>query len=287
MVLREMVKIDEDKCNGCSECVPNCHEGALQMIEGKARLISDLFCDGLGACIGHCPQGAITIEKREAEPYDERKVMGENIIPKGSATIKAHMLHLKDHGAMEYYTQAVEYLKEKGIENPIESVESKPAVMMNQACGCQGMAMQDFSKEKVDDVKVGEVSFNIPSNIPSQLRQWPVQLHLVNPMAPYFLDADFVLVADCTAFAYGNFHNDFIKGKSVAIACPKLDSGQEEYLEKLVSLIDDAKIKTFTVVVMEVPCCGGLYAVAQEAVSRAKRDIEIKKIVVGVRGEIL
>ena len=123
--LRKIIKIDPDVCTGCGECIPNCPEGALQMIDGKARLVSDLFCDGLGACIGHCPVGAISIEEREAEPYDERKVMG-NIVPHGMNTIKAHLKHLKEHGADDYYDQAVAYLKENGIGLPAEASPKVP-----------------------------------------------------------------------------------------------------------------------------------------------------------------
>ena len=276
MVTRKIVDIDEDKCNGCGQCVPNCMEGALQIIDGKARLISDIFCDGLGACIGHCPQGAITISERNVKPYDETKVMATNIVPNGVNVIRAHMEHLRDHDATEYLDEAVEYLKKNGIENPLDSdVESKS---MNVHCNCPGSHEQVF-----DDGGVGDVS----GKRVSQLRQWPVQLHLVSPMAPYYGGKDVILAADCTAYALGDFHKDYLSGRSLAIACPKLDAGQEIYVSKLVSLIDDAKIKSLTVMIMEVPCCRGLFNVAEAAVSKASRKIDVRLIVVGVRGDVV
>jgi ferredoxin len=270
---RKIVKIDEDKCTGCGLCVPNCHEGALQIIDKKARLISDLFCDGLGACIGHCPEGAITIEEREASPYDERKTMEENIVPKGKNTIKAHLEHLRDHGADEYLKEAIGYLEEKGIENPIKEEKKM------QACGCPGAKMMEFSDKEQEGTEEGKR--------PSQLRQWPVQLHLISPQAPYYKEKDVLLAADCTAYALGDFHKDLLKGRSIAIACPKLDSEQEIYIEKINSLIDDAKINTLTVAIMEVPCCAGLLQIAKKALENSERKIPIKSIVVGIKGNIV
>ena len=272
MTKRKIVNIDENKCNGCGICVPNCQEGALQIIDNKARLISDLFCDGLGACLGHCPEGAITIEEREAKPYDERKVMEDNIVPKGKNTIKAHMEHLRDHGASNYLDEAISYLKENNIENPLKE-ENK----MNHFQGCPGSKTMEF-KEK-EGIEEGER--------PSQLRQWPVQLHLVGPAAPYFQNSDLLLAADCTAYSLGDFHKNYLKGKSLAIACPKLDSNQEIYTEKIQQLIDDSKINTLTVLTMEVPCCGGLLHMAKQAAEQAERKIPIKSIVVGLQGNIV
>lgn len=172
---REIIKIDEEKCNGCGLCVNGCQEGAIKIIQGKARLIGDLYCDGLGACIGTCPEGAITITEREAEPYKEK----------------------------EY--------------------------------SCPGSKMMDMRKN-------GE----------GQLRQWPIQMHLISPVAPYFQGADVLLVADCVAYALGGFHADYLKGKSLAIACPKLDSSQDEYVAKIKSWIEEAKINTLTVMIIGV-----------------------------------
>ncbi|OQA98754.1 MAG: Ferredoxin-1 [Bacteroidetes bacterium ADurb.Bin217] len=261
-MIREIVTIDEELCNGCGECVPNCHEGALQMIDGKARLISDLMCDGLGACIGHCPVGAITIEKREAEAYNETKVM-EIMVSKGKNTVIAHLKHLKDHGETEFLREGVRYLKshESTIDFDVSEViltvhnygKAAPNqtqgghVLHHAGGGCpssQPIAF-DAPKLQVDSAAISGQS---------QLRQWPVQLHLVNPMAQYFQQADVLLAADCVAFSLGNFHDTYLKGKGLAIACPKLDHGSDIYIQ---------------------------------AVSQASRKIPIKAIVVGIKGEIL
>ena len=281
---RQIIKIDEEKCNGCGMCVPNCAEGALQIVDGKARLISDLFCDGLGACIGHCPIEAITFEEREAEKYDERKTMAENIVPAGENTIKVHLKHMLDHNEIEYYNQAIEYLKEIGIENPLdkEKEENKVEIHKHSAGGCPGSRMMDFRKtenKREESVSTG--------NQPSELQQWPVQLHLVSPHASYFKGADVVLAADCVAFAMGNFHRDYLKGRALAIACPKLDNGKEVYVDKIASMIDDAKINMLIVMRMEVPCCGGLVSLAKEAVAKATRKVPVKEIVVGIQGNII
>lgn len=276
---RTVIKIDEDKCTGCGLCVKGCHEGALQIIDGKARMISDLFCDGLGACIGECPFGAIELHEREAEPYDEIAVM-EKIAPKGETTIRAHLLHMKNHNEMEYLKQGLNYLKEHKIEIDMNGLlEVKEMEGHGKHFGCPGKKELFFEQPNQNsDVNV---------EMPSQLRQWPVQLHLLNPEAAYFKNADVVLAADCTAFAFGNFHNHFLKNRILAIACPKLDSGKESYIEKLVAMIERSNINTLTVIIMEVPCCGGLIQLSQQAVAQAKRKIPVKKIVVSLKGEIL
>ncbi|MCX6269073.1 MAG: 4Fe-4S binding protein [Bacteroidetes bacterium] len=275
---RNIIQIDEEKCNGCGNCIPNCHEGAMQLIDGKARLISDLFCDGLGACIGHCPEGAIEIIEREAAPYDERKVM-EMMVPKGRNTILAHLEHMRDHNETEYLQQAIDYLKENNIMmNPEKSEQHS-----HGECGCPGSMAKDFRTEPVE---VAGAPALLQESI-SELRQWPVQLHLLNPQASYFKNADVVLAADCAAFSMGNFHSRFLKGKSLAIACPKLDSNKESYIQKLSSMIADTKINSLTVVMMEVPCCGGLLHMAQTARTNAGRNIPIKKAVVSIQGEVI
>lgn len=299
---RTIIKIDEELCNGCGECVPNCHEGALQIIDGKARLISDLFCDGLGACIGHCPMGAITLEEREAEAYDEVKVM-DLMVPKGRNTILAHLEHLRDHNETELLKQAVDYIKDNKIDmRPLDNAnnitestlpglnvfKNKQAAFASESEGCGGGC--PGSKAMTFDIdmdKVNQESGSQSTNAPSELRQWPVQLHLLNPMAGYFKNADVVLAADCVAFAMGNFHNQFLKGKTLAIACPKLDSNKESYVEKITAMIDNSTINTLHVVTMEVPCCSGLVQLASIARQQASRNIPIKKTIISVQGEIL
>jgi len=201
--------------------------------------------------------------------------MIENIIPTGTNTIKAHLEHLRDHKQERYLNEALEVLKQKGIETPMDDKK------MTSACtgGCPGAKMMDFSDKEADEAEDGKRY--------SQLRQWPVQLHLVSPMAPYFQGKDVVISADCVAYSLADFHKDYLKGKSLAIACPKLDSNQDVYVEKIIALIDDAKINTLTIMTMEVPCCGGLVAVAKQASDKAKRKVPIKSIVVGINGDIL
>lgn len=277
-MFRKIIQIEEEKCDGCGECVPNCAEGALQIIDGKARLISDLFCDGLGACIGHCPQNAITVIEREAEPYDEKQVM-EYIVRGGSNVIKAHLLHLKEHKEFELLTQALDYLIDNEIENPL--LKELAEVEKPKAISCPGSREMSFNQHEDENV-LEENGKRI-----SHLQQWPVQLHLVSPNAGFFKNADLLLAADCVPIAYPDFHKDFLQGKSIAIACPKLDSNKQVYLQKLAQMITEAKINSITVVIMQVPCCGGLFQLAMQAVEDAGRTIPVKVVVVGIHGEIL
>lgn len=278
---RKIIQIDEEKCTGCGLCIPNCQEGALQIIDGKARLISDLFCDGLGACIGHCPEGAIEIIEREADPYNERKVM-ETISQKGENTILAHLKHLLDHNENVFFQEAMSFLKEKKIEINMERIhEIRPG-----KSGCPGTEIKDFGKKKETIIPEAKPANELPS-APSELKQWPVQLHLINPQASYFREADVVLAADCTAFAMGNFHSKYLKGRSLVIACPKLDSNKESYIQKLTAMIAAAKINSLNVVMMEVPCCGGLLQMAKIAREAAGRNIPIKKSVISLQGNVL
>lgn len=287
-MIREIVKIDEELCNGCGVCIPNCHEGALQIIDGKARLVSELMCDGLGACIGHCPEGAITIEKREAVEYDEVAVIAQ-MIESGKATVFAHLKHLQDHGEIGFLNQALTYIREHREDMPFEISEVHELLHGTKTTkanggvagvGCAGSVPQSFSVARMKMAASVE-------NLPSQLTQWPVQMHLINPAASYFNKADLLIAADCAGFAYGNFHNDFIKGRKMVIACPKLDTGKDIYLQKLVSLIDEARVNTITVVIMEVPCCGGLSQLVRMATQTASRKVPVKEVVISIKGEIL
>jgi NAD-dependent dihydropyrimidine dehydrogenase PreA subunit len=298
---RDILKIDEELCNGCGQCVPNCHEGALQVIDGKVRLVSELMCDGLGACIGHCPEGAITIETREAEPYNETRVM-ERMKDKGKNTITAHLKHLKENGETGFLHDGVSYLKEhrtelnfnpeevmsevhNHIKRPVTHSQHQPlphvhAHQQEQGGGCPGSRTIVIEKplQTHSDTTIYQ---------PSELRQWPVQMHLVNPNAPYFRSADLLLAADCVAFSLGDFHSNHLKGKSLAIACPKLDQGTNSYVEKITAMIDIAKINTITVMMMEVPCCGGLLNMVKDALNKASGKVPVKKMIVGINGTLL
>lgn len=281
---RTVIKIDEELCNGCGLCIEGCHEGALQLIDGKARLVSELFCDGLGACIGECPVDAIILEEREAEPYDEVAVM-ERISPKGATTVLAHLNHLKEHKQKRFLEQGVNWMKEHRPDVDLSSLfESKP----QGGCACPGSSAKSFAPKPAMGMKpsfapVGTVQATAQQ---SELRHWPIQLHLQNTGAAYFEGADLLLAADCSAFSVPDFHGSYLRNKVVSIACPKLDSNKEVYIDKLVSLIDEARINTLTVLIMEVPCCGGLLQLAQKARSQAERNIPLKVIVVTLQGEV-
>jgi NAD-dependent dihydropyrimidine dehydrogenase PreA subunit len=260
---REIVHIDNEKCNGCGLCIPNCHEGALQIIDGKAVLVSDLMCDGLGACLGHCPEGALTIETREAVPYDEIEVMKE-MVSKGKNVVIAHLQHLEDHNEKIFLQQGIDFLKENRNTlnfNPDEVFSTLKSMNTKQT----------FT----------------PAPHHAELTQGPIQLHLINPQASYFTKSDLLVAADCTAFSLGGFHGEFLKGKKVVIACPKLDSNKESYIQKFVALIEQAQVNTITVAIMEVPCCGGLLQMVQLASQQAKRKVPIKAVTIGIQGGIV
>jgi len=235
--VREIIRIDESKCDGCGACVPSCKEGALQIVDGKARLVSEVYCDGLGACLGTCPKGAITIERREAEEFDEAAVN------KMKAEVEA---------------------------------EAEPKGKL--PCGCPGSMARSVAPKAAKPDVVGDVV--------SRLGHWPIQLALVPANAPYLKGADLVLLADCTAVAYANLHRDFIAGRVVAMACPKLDDLSKN-VDKLARVIGEGGPRSIEVVMMEVPCCEGLYGIAKEAARQAKSDIEIKYCVISVEGEVL
>ncbi|MBN2529911.1 MAG: 4Fe-4S binding protein [Deltaproteobacteria bacterium] len=255
MAKRKIVRIDEEKCTGCGLCVPSCAEGAIQIINGKARLIADNLCDGLGACLGDCPEDAITIEERDADDFDETAVavhMRQGAV-KSPVAHQTPVSHGHNHGHMG---------------------------------GCPGARTLTFDAgESVSDAP--HVGKSGPIASKSALRQWPIQMHLVSPTAPYYIGADVLLAADCVAFSLWDFHRSYLQGKALAVACPKLDDGQETYVRKLVAMIEEAKINTLTVMIMEVPCCTGLLGLAREAVSRASRKVPVKKIVVSLKGELL
>lgn len=256
----------------------NCPEGALQLIDGKARLVSDLFCDGLGACIGHCPEGAILIEEREAEVYDERRVM-ENIIKQGPGVILAHLQHLREHNETVYLEEALTCLKERNVRVDLEKACRPPQGDLQRPGQCPGSQAVTFGR---DDRPADN-----GTERHSRLTHWPIQLHLINPRAPHYRKSEVLLAADCVAYALADIHDDYLRGKSLAIACPKLDDGQEVYIDKLQAMIDDAEIRSITVLMMQVPCCSGLLNIARKAASIAIRKVPIKYAIVGLQGGIV
>ncbi len=274
---RKIIRIDEEKCNGCGLCIPNCPEGALQIIDGKARLVSDLFCDGLGACIGHCPEGAIVIEEREAEEYDERKVM-KNIVKQGKNVIKAHLEHLKEHNQFEFLNEAIDFLRDRNIEVPIKETLHPEHEHTAAFSGCPGSRVMDLMEEQKP---AGEAAPK-PKGV-SQLRQWPIQIKLVPPFAPYFKNANLLIAADCVPFAYPDFHDDLLKGKILLVGCPKLDDAKF-YEEKITQILKENNIKSITCVHMEVPCCFGLVNIVKNAIKAAGKDVSFNEVTLGIKG---
>jgi ferredoxin len=275
---RKIITIEENKCNGCGLCVPDCPEGALQIIDGKARLVSDLCCDGLGACLKTCPAGALTVDEREAEAYSERKVM-ENVARHGANVIRAHLLHLKDHGEAQYLREAVDFLRENNI--PVPAYE-EPAHAFHPS-GCPGSAARDMRHMVADHRNMDRRD----DGASSELRQWPVQLKLLNPAASYFENADLLLSADCVPFAYGNFHRDFLLNRVVIMFCPKLDPYIEEYIDKLAAILSLHDIRSITVARMEVPCCGGVNVILEKAMEKSGKNIPLHESVIGISGDLL
>lgn len=231
-MIRTIIKIDAEKCNGCGLCVEACHEGAIQMVDGKAKLMRDDYCDGLGDCLPGCPTNAISFEEREAEAYDEKAV----------------------------------------LENQKKNANEKTFV-------CPGTSAKSLKKEE-------EKSITVDSPKPkSQLRQWPVQIKLVPVNAPYFQNSNLLIAADCTAYAYANFHNEFMKNKITIIGCPKLD--MINYSEKLTAIIKNNDIKSVTVVRMEVPCCGGIENASKIALKESGKFIPWQIVTISNDGKIL
>ena len=248
--VRKIIRIDEDKCDGCGLCVPACAEGALQIIDGKARLVSEIYCDGLGACLGECPQDAIIIEEREAEEFDEEAVSRHLEQTEPDEEVVSHDL------------------KQEGLAK-----EELP-------CGCPSATVATFARP--------EEAVTTPDGIegqPSTLGHWPVQLTLVPPSAPFLKGADILLTADCVPFAYAAFHKDFLKGRSLLVACPKLDDLQA-HLMKLTEVLRYSRPKSLTVIRMEVPCCYGLVHMANQAAQLSGLGISVKEVVIGVGGEL-
>jgi ferredoxin len=253
-IKRKIIRIDEEKCDGCGLCIPACPEGALQIVEGKAKLAKENFCDGLGACLGECPQGALTIEEKIVEEYDEEGVIA-HIKEKSPDLLEKHLKHLEEHAH----------------ELPKHHSHAK-------ITSCPSAQILHWEKKGMEVKEEAKIS--------SELRQWPIQLHLVPAHAPYFQNADLIIVADCVPFAYANFHNNFLKGKAIAIGCPKLDD-VDAYVNKIKQIIESSNIKSLKVVHMEVPCCHGLTRIVKEALSKSGKDIPFESITIGIKGEVI
>ncbi|MFZ5966706.1 MAG: ATP-binding protein [Bacillota bacterium] len=252
MAVRKIVHIDEEKCNGCGLCVPSCAEGAIQIIDGKAKLIGDNLCDGLGACLGDCPQGAIQIIEREAAEFDEeavKKHLGGN--HETASNAHQHQAH-SHHGGHHHG-------------------------------GCPGSRIRVMNDDKAGastTISAGDVEIKIKS----QLRQWPVQLMLVPPTAPYLKNADLLVTADCVPFAYPNYHLDLLKGKQVVVGCPKLDD-IELYVKKLTEMLKINDIKSVTVAFMEVPCCTGIVRAVEAAIKASGKNVPLHRVRITIDGE--
>jgi len=263
-MIREIVHIDEEKCDGCGLCVPSCAEGAIQIINGKAKLISDRLCDGLGACLGHCPQGAITIERREAEDFDEQAVED----------------HLQPH---EPHTAEAPAVGCPSTSLPV----AEQATQSPHSGGCPGSRFTQFNQQQEPaaccPTSTEEES---PTAAPSELSHFPIQLHLLPPMAPVLKNASLLLCADCVPVAYADFQKKMLRGRAVAVACPKLDD-TSNYLAKLTEMIKINDLKDITVAHMEVPCCTGLVKLATEARRLSGKDIPVYDMIISVRGELL
>jgi len=244
---RQIIEIDEEKCDGCGQCIIACAEGALELVDGKAKLVSEVYCDGLGACLGECPQGAITIIEREAEEFDEEKVH--------------------------------ERLKE--LEGASAGKPGQAAGESELACGCPSSTTMTLKPGESAGSSEGK-----EADVSSQLGHWPIKLQLLGPDAPFLKGSDLILMADCSAASYPNLHRDFLSGRTIALGCPKLDD-LEAHIEKLAQILETAKPKSLTVLYMEVPCCRGFVFAAHKAAGKAGVDLPIRAVMVGRTGEIL
>lgn len=249
---RKIITINEGLCDGCGNCVSACSEGALQLIDGKAKLVKEDYCDGFGDCIGECPTGALVIEERESVPFDIEAT-------------KKYLLKTKGKEAV---------WKMEKAQNKHEARTAPDIAPL--AFGCPGsMAQMIHGTEKPGKQH---------QTIAAQLRNWPVQIHLLPLKAPYYQGADLLVAADCCAFAYGGFHNDFIKDKTLAIGCPKLDNAGA-YKEKLATILRENDIRSITIAYMEVPCCMGLVRLVDEAIKESGKDIPSDKVKIGIQGQ--
>lgn len=260
--VREIIHIDEDRCDGCGQCILSCAEGALQIIDGKAKLVSDNLCDGFGNCLGTCPQDAITIVRRKAERFDE-------------TAVRAHLTSTRREETPEASPRPASPI-------PVAAHVSSPGPRHHTG-GCPGSAMRMFDAPGAPEVGQEKTTAETAA---SALTQWPVQLMLVPPTAPFLKGREILLAADCCPFAYADFHPRLLSGKALLVGCPKLDD-LAHYRRKLEDIFRHSGCSGVTVVIMEVPCCAGLTAVAREAAQAAGRDIPVKEIIIGIQGTIL
>jgi NAD-dependent dihydropyrimidine dehydrogenase PreA subunit len=296
MATRTIIEVDQDLCDGCGACEIGCPEGALKIIDGKARLVGESLCDGLGACIGHCPHGAIRVIERDADSYNEVAVL-DKILPQGAAVLQAHFAHLDHYGQDLYIEQAVARLDSLGIAVPegYEKFRKQAKPKFVKPCPSFSRTLADMAARSgsapaqpalVSDLNPAPAAVSLsPKPLSPKPHNWPVQLHLINPRAPQFANARLLVAADCTAFVMPDFHQTLAEGKSLVIACPKLDSGREIYVSKLAALISQAE--SVEAVIMEVPCCGGLSRLLEEARQKAGRPLPINLVVVSSEGKIL
>lgn len=259
MAVRKIIEIDEEKCDGCGLCIPNCAEGALAIVDGKAKIVKDIFCDGLGACLGHCPQDALEVIERDAPDFDEEAAI---------EFVKSQGGELKPQSHMDK--------PQGGCPSSVVKELNKP-LNLPPTGGCPGSKMKQISRNETNDSNV---------KLTSKLSQWPVQLMLVPVNAPYFKGADLLITADCVPLAYANYHNDFLKDKAVVLGCPKLDDSNY-YAEKLSEIIKANDLESVTVLRMEVPCCGGMAFAAKTARDKSGIEIPVKVITISLEGEIL
>jgi ferredoxin len=250
---RKIIEIDEEKCNGCGQCIVTCAEGAMEIIDGKAKLVADKYCDGLGACLGECPTGALQVIERPADDFDEEAV-------------ERRLEEIREQ----------EQPQTMACGCPSSQIQTFEQAPQQTACGCPSANMQTFgATRKTEKVEMG-----------SALSHWPVQIRLVPPNASFLKNADLLVAADCTPVAYPNFHQDFLEGKVVMLGCPKFDDAQM-YIDKFAQIFSQASIKSVTVVVMEVPCCQGLPMIVKRGLELAGKDIPLEGIVISTRGEVI
>lgn len=264
---RSIIEIDRALCDGCGLCTTACAEGALALDEeGKAVLLKEIFCDGLGACLDVCPTGALTVSQKDVPAYDENAAADHVRAIRGDeAASRVHRTG-QPQGA--------------GIH-----VHAPSTHMAHSGGGCPGSAMRSFAPAAKPAQARASADPGIGQAAPSELGQWPVQLGLVSPQAPYFNGCDLLIAADCTAFALGSFHRDLLAGKKLAIACPKLDE-TETYVAKIAELLRINTIYSLTVAIMEVPCCSGLKRIVEEAAARSGKSLAVKTVVVGIQGSM-